>query len=155
MYAVDKGQPVTAVHDARSAAARTTNTRRRDSISILLSIFAAFGLVLAVVGVYGVMSTAVAQERQEIGVRLALGADGSTIARMVLARGSRLLLAGTAIGLVGSYRRRKLARRRGLESGGDSIRSLSSRCRCSCSRSDCRRAIGLPVAPRAPTHSLR
>jgi putative ABC transport system permease protein len=57
---------------------------------------------LAVVGVYGVMSAAVAQERREIGVRLALGANGATIARMVLARGSRLLLAGTAIGLIGS-----------------------------------------------------
>ena len=69
---------------------------------VLLSIFAAVGLALAVVGVYGVMSSAVAQERQEIGVRMALGADAGTIARMVLARGARLLLAGTALGLVGS-----------------------------------------------------
>jgi ABC-type antimicrobial peptide transport system permease subunit len=69
---------------------------------ILLSVFAAVGLALAIVGVYGVMSSAVAQERQEIGIRMALGADGGTIARMVIARGSRLLLAGTALGLVGS-----------------------------------------------------
>jgi len=67
-----------------------------------LSIFAAFGLVLAVVGVYGVMSSAVAQERREIGIRMALGADAGTIARMVMVRGSRLLIAGTAVGLVGS-----------------------------------------------------
>jgi ABC-type antimicrobial peptide transport system permease subunit len=69
---------------------------------ILLSVFAAVGLALAIVGVYGVMSSAVAQERQEIGIRMALGADGGAIARMVIARGSRLLLAGTALGLVGS-----------------------------------------------------
>ena len=59
-------------------------------------------LLVAAVGVYGVMSSAVAQERQEIGVRMALGADPGAIARMVLARGSRLLLAGTAIGLIAS-----------------------------------------------------
>ena len=47
--------------------------------------------MLAVVGVYGVMSSAVAQERQEIGIRVALGADGGQVARMVITRGGRLL----------------------------------------------------------------
>jgi len=69
---------------------------------VLLTVFSVMGLALAAVGVYSVMSAAVAQERQEIGVRLALGADGAAIARMILGRGSRLLLTGTAIGLVGS-----------------------------------------------------
>ena len=59
-------------------------------------------LVLAIVGVYGVMATAVAQQRQEIGVRMALGASSGSIAGMILTRGSRLLLAGMAIGLVAS-----------------------------------------------------
>jgi len=58
--------------------------------------------VLAVVGVYGVMAAAVAQQRQEIGVRMALGASSGSIAGMILTRGSRLLLAGMAIGLVAS-----------------------------------------------------
>ena len=49
------------------------------------------------------MSSAVAQERQEIGLRMALGAERRTIVQMVLTRGVRLLLAGTALGLVGSY----------------------------------------------------
>ena len=101
VYAIDRGQPVTDV--------LTLDTiLRNDQFStpkfnlVLLSVFASVGLVLAVVGVYGVMASAVAQERQEIGVRMALGADAGSIARMVIGRGSRLLLVGTAIGLIGS-----------------------------------------------------
>jgi predicted permease len=101
VYAVDKGQPVTAVMTLDRLLSDTEYATPRFNL-ILLSIFAGFGLVLALVGVYGVMSSAVAQERQEFGVRMALGADGGTIVRMVIARGSRLLLAGTAAGLIGS-----------------------------------------------------
>jgi ABC-type antimicrobial peptide transport system permease subunit len=70
---------------------------------VLFSIFGVVGLALAVVGVYGVMSSTVAQQRHEIAVRMALGAEAGTIARMVILRGSRLLLAGIALGLVGSF----------------------------------------------------
>jgi len=101
VYAIDGGQPVTQV--------RTLDAILRDEAfatprfnAILLSIFAGAGFLLAVVGVYGVMSSAVAQERQEIGVRLALGADAGVIRRMVIARGSRLLLAGIALGGAGT-----------------------------------------------------
>jgi putative ABC transport system permease protein len=69
---------------------------------ILLSVFAAMGLVLAIVGVYGVMSAAVAQQRHEIGVRMALGAGTRTVAGMIIMRGSKLLLVGMALGLAGS-----------------------------------------------------
>ena len=75
--------------------------RQRFS-TIMLGGFSLFALILAVVGVYGVMSNAVAQQRQEIGVRMALGASSGTIARMILARGSRLLGAGLVVGLAGS-----------------------------------------------------
>ena len=101
VYAVDKGQPVTAVMTLDRLLKDNQYATPRFNL-ILLTMFAAFGLVLAVVGVYGVMSSAVAQARQEIGVRMALGADAGAIVRMVIARGARLLLAGTAIGLVGS-----------------------------------------------------
>jgi putative ABC transport system permease protein len=101
VYAVDRGQPVTAVMTLDAMLRDDEFATPRFNL-ILLSVFAAVGLALAIVGVYGVMSSAVAQERQEIGIRMALGADGGTIARMVIARGSRLLLAGTALGLVGS-----------------------------------------------------
>ena len=101
VYALDKEQPVTAVMTLDRLLQDTQYATPRFNL-VLLSIFATFGLVLAAVGIYGIMSTAVAQERRDIGVRVALGADGGTIARMVLARGSRLLVVGIAIGLAGS-----------------------------------------------------
>ena len=101
VYAVDKEQPVTAIRTLDAILKDDEYATPRFNL-ILLSVFAAVGLTLAVVGVYGVMSSAVAQERQEIGIRMALGANAGTIGRMVIARGSRLLLAGTAVGLAGS-----------------------------------------------------
>src|SRR5262245_2258609 len=101
VYAIDRGQPVTAVTTLDQVLKENQYATPRFNL-VLLSVFSIVGLALAVVGVYGVMSAAVAQERKEIGVRLALGADAATIARMVLGRGSRLLLAGTALGLIGS-----------------------------------------------------
>jgi putative ABC transport system permease protein len=101
VYAVDQGQPVTAVRTLDAILNEGEYATPRFNL-ILLSIFAGMGLVLAIVGVYGVMSSAVAQERQEIGIRMALGADAGVIGRMVILRGSRLLLAGMALGLAGS-----------------------------------------------------
>jgi ABC-type antimicrobial peptide transport system permease subunit len=101
VYAADSAQPVTNVSTLEQLLKEMQFARPRFNL-VLLSVFAIVGLVLAVVGVYGVMSNAVAQERQEIGVRMALGADAGAISRMILARGARLLLAGTAIGLLGS-----------------------------------------------------
>jgi putative ABC transport system permease protein len=102
VYAIDKGQPVTGVMTLDRIIQEQEYATPRFNL-VLLSIFAAVGLVLAVVGVYGVMSSAVAQEHQELGVRLALGASALSIARMIVARGLKLLLLGTAIGLVASY----------------------------------------------------
>ena len=101
VYAVDAAQPVTNVTTVAQLLKDGQFAKPRFNL-VLLSVFAIVGLALAVVGVYGVMSNAVAQERQEIGVRMALGADAGTIARMILARGARLLLAGTALGLLAS-----------------------------------------------------
>jgi predicted permease len=101
VYAIDAGQPVTAVSTLATILKEDAFATPRFNL-VLLSFFAVAGLVLAVVGVYGVMSSAVAQERQEIGIRVALGAREGQIARMVISRGSRLLLLGIAAGLAGS-----------------------------------------------------
>jgi predicted permease len=101
VYAIDSNQPVMSVQTLATLLRDQEYATPRFNLA-LLSVFAGVGIVLAIVGVYGVMSNVVAQQRQEIGVRLALGASGGTIARMILIRGSRLLLAGMVVGLVGS-----------------------------------------------------
>jgi len=69
---------------------------------VLTLVFAAVAFTLAVIGVYGVLTWAVTQRLGEIGVRIALGARGGDIVRMVLAQGGKLIALGSAIGLVGA-----------------------------------------------------
>ena len=69
----------------------------------LLSIFAGVALVLTIVGLYGVMSYSVAQRTNEIGIRLALGAQGRDVLLMIVRQGSKLILIGLAAGLAGAY----------------------------------------------------
>lgn len=75
---------------------------RPRAISILVSVFALVALVLAAVGVYGVMAYSVKERTQEIGVRMALGASSASVFRMVLGQALHLVLTGVAIGLLAS-----------------------------------------------------
>jgi predicted permease len=102
VYAIDRSQPVTSVMTLEQILKDDQYATPRFNL-VLLSIFAGVGLALAVVGVYGVMSSAVAQETPEIGVRMALGASAGAIAAMVIGRGLRLVGLGAALGLIGSY----------------------------------------------------
>jgi ABC-type antimicrobial peptide transport system permease subunit len=70
--------------------------------AVLLGAFATIALLLAALGVFGVMSYAVAQRRREIGIRVALGADPSELLRMVLGNALALVGAGIGVGLLGA-----------------------------------------------------
>jgi putative ABC transport system permease protein len=70
---------------------------------IVLAVFAAAALVLAAIGIYGVMAYSVTQRTQEIGIRIALGADASVVLKWVLWHGLKLAIAGAAIGTVAAF----------------------------------------------------
>jgi putative ABC transport system permease protein len=80
-----------------------SSVARPRLIAALLGLFGAIALTLAVIGIYGVVSYAVAQSGQEIGIRMALGAKPSDVLRMIIGRGARLALTGVAIGVIGSF----------------------------------------------------
>jgi putative ABC transport system permease protein len=101
VYAIDRDQPVTEVRTIEAFLNEFIYAGPRFNV-VLLSVFAALGLVLSVVGVYGVMAHSVTQQTREIGVRIALGADPGSVGRMVVRSGAALLVSGVAVGLVGS-----------------------------------------------------
>jgi ABC-type antimicrobial peptide transport system permease subunit len=77
-------------------------TYNRQLMALALGVFALLGLVLAGVGLYGVSAHAVNRRSKEIGIRMALGADGRRILRLVLAQGGRLILLGIGLGIPGA-----------------------------------------------------
>jgi putative ABC transport system permease protein len=102
ILSVDKDQPVTNVATIESMLNDFIYSRPRFNL-LLLTIFAAIGLGLALLGIYGVISTGVAQRTHEIGIRMALGATVGDVLRMVLSSGLRLVGIGVVIGLAGSF----------------------------------------------------
>jgi predicted permease len=91
------GLPVASVRSMDEI--RAQSTASQDFNMTLLVIFGAAALTMAVIGIYGLMAYSVQQRTQEMGIRLALGADARTIRNMLIGQGMRLALAGIAIGL--------------------------------------------------------
>jgi putative ABC transport system permease protein len=110
VYSIDKDQPVTDVRTIDLILQEGVYAGPRFNLA-LFAVFATLGLTLAVIGVYGVMSSSVAQQTHEIGVRMALGASPGNISGMVVKRGAWLLLIGIAVGLAGSFMMARLISR--------------------------------------------
>jgi putative ABC transport system permease protein len=93
--------PAYAVHDMKSMNERAAAATAQARVSaILLGLFAATALVLAIIGVYGVISLAVAVRTRELGIRVALGADQQRVLRLVVGDGLGMVALGAALGLV-------------------------------------------------------
>jgi ABC-type antimicrobial peptide transport system permease subunit len=98
--AVDPGATLNGIRTMQDVVAQSL-ARQRFSMA-LIGTFAALALVLAVVGLYGVLALTVEQRRREIGVRLALGATPGDVVRMVLWEGSRVVAVGLVVGTGGA-----------------------------------------------------
>jgi predicted permease len=98
--AIDPSQPITDLDTLQ--ASLDSSVSQTSFLARLLTGFGLFALLLAAVGIYGVMNWSVVERRREIGVRIAVGARSHSIAAMVLRQGAGLLLAGLAIGAVAS-----------------------------------------------------
>ncbi|MCU1221018.1 MAG: hypothetical protein JWN42_2215 [Candidatus Angelobacter sp.] len=98
--AIDSDQPVTNIQTVDEIMDGSRAQPR--FILLLLGIFSGAALVLAIIGIYGVLAYSVAQRQQEMGIRMALGAEQSDILRMVVRYGLTLTMTGVVIGLVAS-----------------------------------------------------
>src|SRR5829696_499301 len=101
VWAVNKNQPIYSIRTEEQLISDSLSNRRFSLV--LLGLFAVISLILAGVGLYGLIAISTNQRTQEIGVRIALGAQTSTILKMVISEGVLLAVIGVAIGLVGSF----------------------------------------------------
>jgi putative ABC transport system permease protein len=108
LWSVDPDQPVWSINSMDGLLARSM--RQERFTTLLTGLFAALALLLAAVGVYGVMAYTVSQRTREVGIRLAVGATPAQVIRLVLGQGVRVTAGATVIGLAGSLAAARLIR---------------------------------------------
>jgi putative ABC transport system permease protein len=101
VWAIDKDQPVFDVRTMQEV--RSLSVGLQTFSSVMIGIFAGIALLLASIGIYGVMAFVVTQRTQEIGIRMALGARGVDVLKLVLTNGMKLALLGLVIGLAAAW----------------------------------------------------
>ncbi len=101
VHSIDKDLPVTDVESLPNTIGQSISRERFRTF--LLGSFSAMSLVLAAVGIFGVVSYSVSQRRQEIGVRIALGAQPDDVLRLILGQGAKFALLGLGIGIVFAF----------------------------------------------------
>jgi putative ABC transport system permease protein len=107
---LDRTLPVSEVTSMNALIAQSPSTFMRKYPAMLIGVFAALAMVLAAIGLYGVISYSVAQRTQELGVRIALGAQRRDIFRLVLGQGMWFTALGVGIGLAGAFMLTKFLR---------------------------------------------
>lgn len=101
VWAIDPNQPIANVSTMEKIVADSIAQPRLSML--LMGMFGALALVLAAVGIYGLLSYAVTQRRRELGIRLALGAQARDVLNLILRQGMALAMIGIATGLIGSF----------------------------------------------------
>ena len=152
VWSIDPSQPVSNVQTMDEIVDKEVVQRRTQTR--LLGAFAALALVLACLGIYGVLSLLVSERTEEIGVRLALGATQASVLRLVVGNGMRLALTGVVAGLIGH------GGRRGSWSACSTASGLTRRCsspgsRCCCSACRSSPSFCQPVGPAASIRCAR
>ncbi|HKP85852.1 MAG TPA: ABC transporter permease, partial [Blastocatellia bacterium] len=101
ILAVDKDQPVYDVRTMEQLLSESVSSRKFSML--LLALFAVVAMILAAVGIYGVMSYSVTQRTHEIGIRMALGAQPGDVLKMIVRQGMAVVIAGVVLGVAASF----------------------------------------------------
>jgi putative ABC transport system permease protein len=101
VLAIDANQPIANISTMEKIVADSIAQPRLSML--LMGLFGALAMILAAVGIYGLLSYAVTQRTQEMGIRMALGAKTTDVLKLILTQGMTLALIGIGIGLIGSF----------------------------------------------------